>query len=111
MVQNMEENMNLIVLLNKYKMNFVFYFVVKKMQAELTARYIEDMEQGSLPVREYWNLGAAGSFCTLEIQPNDGWLNIEFDTRRGRRRQHFRRMKEVKREAESSLGFNRVESY
>ena len=81
------------------------------MQAELTARYIEDMEQGSLPVREYWKLGGGASHYTLEIQPNDGWLNIEFDTRRGRRRQHFRRMKEVKREAESSLGFNRVESY
>ena len=82
------------------------------MQAELTARYIEDMEQGSLPVREYWKLGAGASYCTLEIQPNDGWLNTEFDTRRGRRRQHFRRMKEIQREqAESSLGYNQRDSY
>jgi len=82
------------------------------MQAELTARYIEDMEQGSLPVREYWKLGAGASYCTLEIQPNDGWVNIEFDTRRGRRRQHFRRMKEIQREqAESSLGYNQRDSY
>ena len=82
------------------------------MQAELTARYIEDMEQGSLPVREYWKLGAGASYCTLEIQPNDGWVNIEFDTRRGRRRQHFRRMKEIKREqAELSLGYNQQDSY
>lgn len=80
------------------------------MQAELTARYIEDMEQGSLPVREYWKLEAGGSFCTLEIQPNDGWVNIEFDTRRGRRRQHFRRMKEIKLE-DSSLGYNQRDSY
>ena len=93
-------------------MNFVFYFMVKKIQTELTVRYIEDMEQGSLPVREFWKIGAGASYCTLEIQPNDGWVNIEFDTRRGRRRQHFRRMKEIEREqADSSLGFNRLKNY
>ncbi len=64
------------------------------MPTELTTGYFEDMEQGSLPVREYWKLEAGGAYCKLEIQPNDGWVNIEFDTRRGRRRQHFRRMKE-----------------
>lgn len=81
------------------------------MQAELTARYIEDMEQGSLPVREYWKIGGGGAYCTHEIQPNDGWLNTEFDTRRGRRRQHFRRMRKAKIEAESSLDFNHSENY
>lgn len=80
------------------------------MQAELTARYIEDMEQGSLPVRDFWNIGAGGAYCVYEIQPNDGWLNIEFDTRRGRRRQYFRRMKELKLE-DSSLSYNHRDSY
>jgi len=83
---------------------------IKKMQAELTARYIEDMEQGSLPVRDFWNIGAGGAYCVYEIQPNDGWLNIEFDTRRGRRRQYFRRMKELKLE-DSSLSYNHRDSY
>jgi hypothetical protein len=80
------------------------------MQAELTARYIEDMEQGSLPVRDFWNIVAGGAYCVYEIQPNDGWLNIEFDTRRGRRRQYFRRMKELKLE-DSSLSYNHRDSY
>jgi hypothetical protein len=104
--------MNLIVRINKYKLNLYSVLYLRKMQGELlTARYIEDMEQGSLPVREYWKLGGGGAYCTHEIQPNDGWLNIEFDTRRGRRRQQFRRMKEVKKEAESSFGFNISENY
>ncbi len=80
------------------------------MQAELTARYIEDMEQGSLPVRDFWNIGAGGAYYVYEIQPNDGWLNTEFDTRRGRRRQYFRRMKELKLE-DSSLSYNHRDSY
>ena len=80
------------------------------MSTELTTRYFEDMEQGSLPVREYWKLEAGGAYCKLEIQPNDGWLNIEFDTRRGRRRQYFRRMKELKLE-DSSLSYNHRDSY
>mgnify|MGYP006117927139 FL=1 len=75
------------------------------MSTELTTRYFEDMEQGSLPVREYWKLEAGGAYCKLEIQPNDGWVNIEFDTRRGRRRQHFRRMKELNQE-QSGFSFD-----
>ena len=77
------------------------------MPTELTARYIEDMEQGSLPVREYWKFEAGGAYCKLDIQPNDGWVNIEFDTRRGRRRQHFRQMKELNQEQSSfSCNYN-----
>ena len=82
------------------------------MQAELTARYIEDMEQGSLPIRDLWKIGGGGAYCVYESQPNDGWLNTEYDTRSGRRRQYFRRMKEIKREqADSSLGYNQRDSY
>ena len=77
------------------------------MLTQLTTRYIDDMEQGSLPVREYWKLEVGGAYCTLKIQPNDGWVNIEFDTRRGRRRQHFRRMKELNQEQSSfSCNYN-----
>ena len=51
------------------------------------------------------NLEVGGAYCTLKIQPNDGWVNIEFDTRRGRRRQHFRRMKELNQE-QGGFSFN-----
>lgn len=50
--------------------------------------YFEHMERGCLPPRTV----TVGWGCMRKevVEPNDGWKNESYDTRRGRRREKFK---------------------
>lgn len=50
--------------------------------------YFEHMERGCLPPRTV-TVRCGGSSKDV-VEPNDGWKNESYDTRRGRRREKFR---------------------
>jgi len=59
---------------------------------QITSEHAERIERGALPPRTVYN-STCQSFNLVEEQ-NDGWMNVVFDTRRGRRMNNFRRLKE-----------------
>ena len=59
---------------------------------QITSEHAERIERGALPPRTvYYSTGQ--SFNLIEEQ-NDGWMSVEFDARKGRRMNNFRRLKE-----------------
>tara|TARA_B100000674_G_C37069260_1_gene570867 strand:- start:7 stop:237 length:231 start_codon:yes stop_codon:yes gene_type:complete len=60
----------------------------------LDPSYSSKVDQRTLPPRARWEIMAGGELMVQIIEPNDGWLNVLDDTRRGRRCARFREKKQ-----------------
>lgn len=59
---------------------------------QITSEHAERIERGALPPRTRYY--STGQVFNLVEEQNDGWMSVEFDTRKGRRMNNFRRLKE-----------------
>jgi hypothetical protein len=63
----------------------------------LDPSYSSKVDQRALPPRARWEIMMGGELMVQIIEPNDGWLNVLDDTRRGRRCTRFREKKQQER--------------